>query len=165
MLLVLRDTFRANDLIGLTKNKQIYPAPSDWSFELTHTIMIDFLFPNWCVTFGVLSNPVTDLLLRISIKNSMLSSISCRMQTMIEYQSQSTSWTINCSHQHSDRNWNIAFQFGDITNIRNRLTSELDFLKNCILLEEFAKDCWDPEFNKVCREDFKWHVWLYRHSL
>jgi hypothetical protein len=36
------------------------------------------------------------LLLRISIKNNMLSSISRRMQEMPEHQLQTTSWTIEC---------------------------------------------------------------------
>jgi hypothetical protein len=111
--------------------------------------MLDFLFRNWSATSGVLSNPVRNLLLRISIKKSMLSSISCRMQAMLECQSQSISWIIECAHQCIDQNRNIMLQFANIKNRGNLLASELKFLKNRILSEEFANGCWDVEFSEV----------------
>jgi hypothetical protein len=144
-----------DDFIGATKNKQIYLAPSECSLELARAVMFDFLSRNWSATFGILSNPVRNLLLRTSIKNSMLSSISGRMQVMLECQFQRTSWIIQCPHSGIDRNWNDMFQFGGITNIINLLASELYFLKNCILSGEFANNYWDVEFDEVWQEDLE----------
>jgi hypothetical protein len=90
-LLFLRDTFHVDNLVGVTKNKTIRPATNDWNFELARTVMLDFLFRNWCATFGVLLNPVRNLLLRISIKNILLSSISGRVQDILECQSEKIS--------------------------------------------------------------------------
>jgi hypothetical protein len=46
-----------------------------------------------------------------------------------------TSWIIECPDQRNDRNWNIVFQVGDITNISNLLASESGLLKSCFLAE------------------------------
>jgi hypothetical protein len=59
--------------------------------------------------------------------NSLLSSISCQMRAMLERQSQKTSWTIECAHQCIDQNWNILFQFSDVTKRSNLPASELNF--------------------------------------
>jgi hypothetical protein len=94
---LLEGRFRAADLIAGGQNKQMNPAPSDWSREWGRTVTLDFLSRTWCDAFGILSNPVRNLLLRILIKKRMLSSISRRIQPMFECQSQRTSWTIQCS--------------------------------------------------------------------
>jgi hypothetical protein len=69
-LLFLRDTVRVDNLIGVTKSKQISPAPCDWSLELARRVMPDFLSHNWCVPFGLLLNsPRGSLLLEIGSNN------------------------------------------------------------------------------------------------
>jgi hypothetical protein len=83
-LLFLRDAFRLDDLLGLTKNKQIDPPPINWNLELIGTVMLEFLFRDWRVPFGVLSNPVKNVLFAISIQILMLSSISGRLSTVPE---------------------------------------------------------------------------------
>jgi hypothetical protein len=83
---------------------------------------------------------------------------------MFECQSERTMCIIQCPHQCIDRNWNIMFQFGDIRNRSKWLVSELYFLKNWILSEEFANNCWDKKFGEVCEEDFEWYGWLCGHS-
>jgi hypothetical protein len=40
-LLSLNDTFHVDDLIGVTKSKQIHPAPSDCSLELAHIEFVE----------------------------------------------------------------------------------------------------------------------------
>jgi hypothetical protein len=57
----------------------------------------------------------------------MLSPFTGLMQVMFECLFQRSSWTIECPHQGSDLNWNIALQSSDITNISNPLASEMDF--------------------------------------
>jgi hypothetical protein len=121
ILLFFRDNCRLDDFIGVTKGEHIYPAPNDWSLKLTRTVILDFLSRNGCAPFSVLSNPVRNLLLTVSIKESMRSSIFRRMQVMVECQSQSISWTIKCTHQRIDRNWNIMPLFADIASSSNLL--------------------------------------------
>jgi hypothetical protein len=132
--LLSRDTFRVDDLIEVMKNKQIYATLSDSSLTLARTVMLDFLSHHWSAAFSLLSSPVRNLLFNISIKNRMLSSICGRMQAMLE-----------CI----DRNRNITFQFGDIMSVRDRLASELDFLKNRTLCGEFLTRCWDTKFGEA----------------
>jgi hypothetical protein len=115
-LLFLSNTFRVDDLIEVTKSKPICTAPSDWNFEIAGAEILDLLLRNWDAAFGVLSNPVKNLLFRIEIQSTVLSSISWRMQAILDCEFQGTSWTIECPHQSIDRNWNIVLQFGDITN-------------------------------------------------
>jgi hypothetical protein len=50
-----------DDLIGVSKNRQISPAPSDGSLELVRAVMPDFLSRNWYGTFIALSNAVKNL--------------------------------------------------------------------------------------------------------
>jgi hypothetical protein len=100
---LLRDTIRVDYLIAGTKDKQIYPVRSDCKLEMPRRVMLDFLPRNWYATFGGLVNAVRNLLLRMSIKNSMLSSISGRMHAMLECQSHKTSCTIECRHQYHEQ--------------------------------------------------------------
>jgi hypothetical protein len=95
------------------------------------------------------SDSVMNLLLRISIKNRVLSSISGWMQVMRECRSEKTEWTIEFSHQRIDLNLNILFQFSDMKNRSNLLASELDLLKNRVLPEECANGRWDRKFGEV----------------
>jgi alpha-D-ribose 1-methylphosphonate 5-triphosphate synthase subunit PhnI len=64
-----------------------------------------------------------------------------------------------------DRNWNIVFQFSDITNMSNLLASELDFLRNRVLSEEFANACWDAEFDAVWQDNLECYGSRCHHSL
>jgi hypothetical protein len=45
----LRDTFHVDDLIGVTENRQISPAPSHRNLKLARIVMLDF-----CLVTGVL---------------------------------------------------------------------------------------------------------------
>jgi hypothetical protein len=164
-LFFLRGTFGVDDLIGVTKNKETYLAPNDCSLKVARTIILDFLSRNWYDSFGISSNSVRNLLLRISIKNNIVSWTSGRIQAIFECQSQRISWIVQYSHQSIAQNWNIIFQFGRITNMGNLLTSEPDFLTNLILSGKFANWSWDKTFGEVCKKDFNWSDWLYRHSL
>jgi hypothetical protein len=69
-----------DDLLGVAKSKRIDSVPSDWNWELTSAIMVDFLFRNWCATFGVMSKPIENLLLTMLINSTMLSSILGRLR-------------------------------------------------------------------------------------
>jgi hypothetical protein len=61
--------------------RSIHLAPTDWSLELAHTVLPDFLSRDWCASFGVLSNPVNNLLFRISItKRTVMHQIAGRYQ-------------------------------------------------------------------------------------
>jgi hypothetical protein len=95
----------------------------------------------------------------------MPSSISGRIEAILECKSQKTLWIIECPPQCIDRNENMMLQSSDITNMSNLLGSELNFLKNRILSEEFANGCWDVEFCDACQEDLEWYGWLCRLSL
>jgi hypothetical protein len=52
-LLFLTNTCHVDDLVGVTKNKQISAAPSDWSLELARIVMLSCLVTGVLVsTFG-----------------------------------------------------------------------------------------------------------------
>jgi hypothetical protein len=57
-LMFLRDTFHFNDVVGMTKNKRIHPAVSDWNSQLARTVIFDLRFADWYAFFGFLWNPV-----------------------------------------------------------------------------------------------------------
>jgi hypothetical protein len=48
-----------------------------------------------------------------------------------------------------------VLQFGDIPNMSNLPASELVFLKNRILSEEFANECWEAKLGEAWQEDFE----------
>jgi hypothetical protein len=56
-LMFLRDTFRFDDVVGMTTNKRIHSAVSDWNFQLVRTVIFGLCFADWYALFGVLLNP------------------------------------------------------------------------------------------------------------
>jgi hypothetical protein len=131
-LLFLRDTLRVDDVVGVTKNKQIHPSASDWNFQLARIVIFDLRFVDWCALFGVLLNPVENWLFAMMVTSGMPPSLSWQLQSMRECRLHRTLWAVECSHQRIDRNRNRnrAFPFGDITNISNLLGPELDLLES-----------------------------------
>jgi hypothetical protein len=134
----LRDTFRFDDPVGMTKNKRIHPAASDSNFQLALTVIFDLHFADWCSLFGVLLNPVEKVMFTMMVNTGMLPSLSQQLQSMLECRLHRTSWAVECSGQRIDRDRNLLFPFCDITNIKNLLASEWDLPDSRIFAEDLA---------------------------
>jgi hypothetical protein len=122
---------------------------------------LDFLFVDWCAFFGVLLNPIENLLFRMLIKSWMLPSLSRRLQAMRECRVPSVECRtpiahdlvdtrMPCPRQRIGRDRNIMFPFCDVINISNLLASEFDFLKGRVFAEDLAQNSCDREFSEAC---------------
>jgi hypothetical protein len=106
-----------------------------------------FCFPDWSALFGFSLNPVENLLFAIGFKGGMLPSLSRRLQSMRECRLHRTSWTVKCPRQRIDRNRNVLFPFGDITNIKNLLALELELLESRVFAEDLTQTSWDAKLS------------------
>jgi AAA+ ATPase superfamily predicted ATPase len=75
-LFLLGKTSCLNDFVRGAKNGRIYPAASDWNLKLARGVIIDFFSRNWRAAFGLLSDPVKNLLFAILFTSRMLPSMS-----------------------------------------------------------------------------------------
>jgi hypothetical protein len=80
----LRAAFYLEDFIGMPKNEVIYASSSRFDLDLRRTIIHDFSSRDWCPFFGVLLNPVENLLLMIVAEGDMLSAFPGLVQPLCE---------------------------------------------------------------------------------
>jgi hypothetical protein len=122
--------------------------------ELTHAVIRDFFFRTWSVAFRVVFDPVKDLVFTILIKIGMLPSMFQWIHPMLRCRFHTSSQAFECPRQHVDRSWNVVLPLREIANIRDRLASEFDFLKNRVFSQEFADECWDAKFGETYQDEF-----------
>jgi hypothetical protein len=101
-------------VIGMSKNQGIYPFSSRSDLKSTFTIIHDFSFRDWSVFFCVLLTPVEDVLSTIFFKGDLLSSLSGIVQPVRKGRLDTGSWTVECSRQCIDRDWDIVTRFCNI---------------------------------------------------
>jgi hypothetical protein len=114
---------------GASKNEGIYPLSSKFDLKFRCNIIHSFSSRDWCVFFCVLSNPVEDLLLTIFVKGDMLSSLSGLVQPVRESHLDTRSWTVECSHQRINGDWDIVAGFCNILHECNLLASKFKLSK------------------------------------
>jgi hypothetical protein len=102
-------------------------------------VIFDLRFTDWCALFGVLLNPVENLLFTMVVKSGLLSSLSWQLESMRECRLHRASWAVEYPHQRIDRDRKLVFPFCDITNTRNLLARELDSLESRVFAEALAQ--------------------------
>jgi hypothetical protein len=72
---LLGGVIRLHDVNRMSEAEEIYQSSGKSDLGLSPTMIHDFRFRDWCVLFGILSNPVEDLLFTIVVDGGMLSSL------------------------------------------------------------------------------------------
>jgi hypothetical protein len=119
MLPFLRVTCCLDNLIRMPENECVYPSSIIFDLELRRTIIHDFFSRDWCVFFCVLLNLVEHLL------RDMLSSLPRFVQPMHQGQLDRGSWTVKCSRQCIDGDWDMVARFCNILHEFNLVVSKL----------------------------------------
>jgi hypothetical protein len=108
----------------MSKNEGICRASSRFDLELRRTIIQEVSSRDWCVLFSVLLNSVEDLLFTISVEGDMLSRLPPFIQPMREGSLGTEWWTVECSRQRINGDWDIVTRFCLILHECNLLASK-----------------------------------------
>jgi hypothetical protein len=108
------DSFPSDDLTGMTKDEWIHAVSSDRDVEFGDAIIANLSFRDWCVWFGVLLDSIEDLPVAIFMERAMLTSLSGFVETVHKGRLDMNPWTIECSRECINGNWDLIAPFCDI---------------------------------------------------
>jgi hypothetical protein len=98
----------------------------------------DQFFCDWCVFFDFLFNPIKYLHFTIVIHGEMRSGVPGIVQPLPEGHLNRRSWTIECSREGLDGNWNLLERFGDIFHECRLEASQFHSVRIRFFLQEFT---------------------------
>jgi hypothetical protein len=157
-----------NDFVRVAENERIYAAESDSNLKLARAVILDFFSRNCHAPFGVVFDPVKNLLFTILFKSGMLPSMFRWIYPMLECRFQATSWPFECSRRHIDRPWNIALRFCDIANKGDLLASEFHFFEKSRFFGGYYGELLGYNFRRGVARGFRvvaQALWPFRATL
>jgi hypothetical protein len=98
----------------MSKVEEIYQFSIRFDLEFSRAMIHDLSSRDWCLLFSFLLNSVEDLLLTVLVEGEMLSWLFRFVQLMRKGRLEMGSWTVDCSHQFINGDWDIVTRFFNI---------------------------------------------------